>query len=227
MLARLGTALGITVRPPTMPEARLHTPMARSVLLASDLRRQGSILSTAFTLATDSTPSIMVKVKTTSAIVSHSSGLDRNCANAGRWMPSSMFAGMAMRRLASKPSTVPASTPKPATMMAAGTQRHSPCTLWRRPNISARLMAPTSATSHWACASCCGRLPNEASTDLDGMEGAPSSAGSWRTMIMMPMAASMASTTVAGSMAAYCPARRALSSSCSTPVRTTATSTSG
>ena len=67
----------------------------------------------------------------------------------------------------------------------------------------------------------------ESSTDLEGMDGAPSSAGTWRTMIMMPIAASMASTTVAGSMAAYCPARRALSNSCSTPVSTMATSTSG
>ncbi len=182
-----------------MPEVRLHTPMARSVLLASDWRRQGSILSTAFTLATDSTPSIIVKVSTTSNIGSHRSGSASKRAKSGATMPSRKWAGMAMRSAAGKPAAHAASAPSADTPIAGGSQRHTPPGSRRHTNISASPMSPISAGSACACASCPGKCASASSTDLEGTEGAPTSAGSWRTMIMMPMDASIASTTVTGS----------------------------
>ena len=134
---------------------------------------------------------------------------------------------MRMRAVSGSASSQAASAPSAATVIGAGIQRANAAKRWRSRNISARLARPMASTRGCACESCSGSRDTASSTDLEGIAGAPASIGSWRRMIMMPIAASMASTTVVGNIAAYWPARSRLSSSCSAPVSTIATSTSG
>ena len=58
------TPPGMIVSPPARLEHMFEMPIARSVLFGSDLRRNGSILSMAAIVASDSTPSISVRVST-------------------------------------------------------------------------------------------------------------------------------------------------------------------
>src|SRR4051812_19232930 len=64
MLAVLFTPPGMIVSPPAMLETMFETPIAISVRLGFDLRWNGSILSIAITVASDSMPSIKVSVMT-------------------------------------------------------------------------------------------------------------------------------------------------------------------
>ena len=66
------------VKPPTRLDSRLEIPIACSVLFGSDLRRKGSILSMAATVAIDSVPSMRVTVMTMSRTSSHKSGLSKD-----------------------------------------------------------------------------------------------------------------------------------------------------
>ena len=62
MLVVLFIPPGMIVNPPSRLEAVLETPMARKVTLGFDLRLNGSILSMAWIVASDSVPSMRVSV---------------------------------------------------------------------------------------------------------------------------------------------------------------------
>ena len=68
------TPPGMIVRPPARLEHRFETPIALSVRFGSDLRRNGSILSMAAIVASDSTPSINVRVRTVVNVPTRASG---------------------------------------------------------------------------------------------------------------------------------------------------------
>ncbi len=65
------TPPGMMVRPPARLEQMFETPIASRVRFGDDLRLNGSILSMAAMVASDSTPSISVRVMTTVMTVHH------------------------------------------------------------------------------------------------------------------------------------------------------------
>ena len=64
-----------------------ETPIAKSVRFGSDLRRNGSILSIAAIVASDSTPSIIVRVSTVVDSAHQSEGSANIPVKLGKTMP--------------------------------------------------------------------------------------------------------------------------------------------
>ncbi len=77
------------VNPPSRLEAVLETPMARKVTLGFDFRLNGSILSMAAIVASDSVPSMRVRVIMMSMRDPYKSGLEKASAKWGKTMPCS------------------------------------------------------------------------------------------------------------------------------------------
>src|SRR4029077_8787925 len=104
MLVVLFIPPGIIVNPPNRLEQVLETPMARKVTLGFDLRLNGSILSIAWIVASDSTPSIRVNVITVTRMLHHNSVRSQASVQWGKTIPCSKTSlGTLMRYFSSSP----------------------------------------------------------------------------------------------------------------------------
>src|ERR1043165_2024208 len=104
MLVVLFIPPGMIVNPPNKLEAVLETPIARKVTLGSDLRLNGSILSMAWIVASDSVPSIRTSVIMVSASGQYKFGVEKASAKLGKTIPcSKMSLGTLMRYFSSTP----------------------------------------------------------------------------------------------------------------------------
>ena len=107
-----------------MLESTFDTPMARNVPFGCDLRRNGSILSTALMVASDSMPSMSVSVTTMTRMLPQSSGRFHTVSNAGGVMPPwRISAGMAIKYRASRSEKNPSAIPMAQTVSGAGILR--------------------------------------------------------------------------------------------------------
>src|ERR1041384_6496169 len=211
MLVVLFIPPGMIVNPPNKLDAVLETPIARRVTLGSDLRLNGSILSMAWIVASDSVPSIRTSVIMGRASGQYRSGLEKASANCGKTIPcSKMSLGTLMRYFSSTPRSHAVKPARTITTRGTGTNFAHPAltrasTLVRKKRRK-RLTAPMAQINGFIPMICSGINTMALGMDLMGGVMYPRKAGTCLMMISMPIAINMPSTTEMGKYRANLPA---------------------
>ena len=141
------TPPGMIVSPPARLEQMFETPIAKSVRFGSDLRRNGSILSIAAIVASDSTPSIRVRVRTVVASAHQSEWSANSPRKFGSTMPClNGLSGMWIRWSPPRPRNQPRTSPTTAAITCGGTTFSHRALSDASAKISARQKMPTKKT---------------------------------------------------------------------------------
>ncbi len=221
------TPPGMMVSPPAKLEHRFEMPIAWSVLFGSDLRRNGSILSMAAIVASDSTPSISVRVRTVVASAHHSVWSLNIPWKFGHTMPClNGWSGIWIKRSPLRPRNQPRISPTAAANTCGGTTFSQRALNDASTKISARLKIPRKKTLGSIFRNCDGAsntMPqNSCASNL--LCGLPKISGSCLAMISSPIDASIPSTTAAGKIALKRASLNLARTICTTPVKLMATS---
>ena len=197
------TPPGMIVSPPAMLEHMFEMPIALSVLFGSDLRRNGSILSMAAIVASDSTPSIRVRVRTVVNSAHQSEWLVNSPWKFGITMPClNGLAGMWIRRSPSRPRNQPEDQPDHRRDHLRRHDLHPPRLERRQREDQRQAEDPHDEDLRVHRHELRRRLARRCPRTRAPRTCVPKISGSCLAMIKSPIAASIPSTTEAGKIAA-------------------------